>query len=57
VEQAQILYQKLSDIGDDVTLVIVENADHNFKPTGGPIEPGRIEISEMMADFFDRTLR
>lgn len=55
--QAQALYQKLEDADVDVTLVIVENANHNFKPTGGPIAPSRTEISDMMADFFDRTLQ
>jgi len=57
VEHAQVLYEKLSDAGVDVTLVIVENANHNFKPTGGPIKPTRTEISDIMGDFFDRLLR
>ena len=57
VERAQRLYQKLSEAGVDVTLVIVQNANHNFKPTGGPIKPTRTEISNLMADFFDRVLR
>ena len=57
VEQAQALYQKLLDAEVDATLVIVENADHNFKPIGGPINPTRTEISEMMGDFFDRYLK
>ena len=57
VEMAHILYEKLSDVYVDVTLVIVENADHNFKPVGGAINPTRTEISELMGDFFDRILR
>lgn len=57
VEQAQILYQKLLDMNVDATLVLVRNADHNFKPIGGIITPTRSEISEMMGDFFDRMLR
>jgi acetyl esterase/lipase len=57
VEQAQALYQELLHAEVDATLVIVENANHNFKPTGGPITPTRTEISDLMADFFDRTLR
>jgi acetyl esterase/lipase len=57
LEQAQVLYQKLLDAGMDATLVIVENADHNFKPVGGIIAPTRTEISEMMGDFFDRVLQ
>ena len=57
VEQAQALYQKLLDAEVDATLVIVENANHNFKPTGGPIKPTRTEISDIMGDFFDRLLK
>ena len=57
VEQAQILYEKLSEAGVDVSLVIVENANHNFKPTGGVIRPAREEISNLMGDFFDRVLK
>jgi acetyl esterase/lipase len=54
---AQALYEKLTDAGVDATLVIVDNANHNFKPTGGPIAPTRTEISDIMGDFFDRVLR
>ena len=57
VEQAQLLYQKLLDADVDATLLIVENADHNFKPVGGVIVPSRAEISEAMGDFFDNILR
>ena len=57
VEQAKDLYQKLLDEGVDATLVIVENADHNFKPIGGIITPTRTEISGMMGDFFDNLLK
>jgi acetyl esterase/lipase len=55
--QAQLLYQKLAQAGVDATLVLVENADHNFKPSGGVISPTRAEISELLGDFFDRTLK
>jgi acetyl esterase/lipase len=54
--QAQVFYQKLSDAGVDASLVVVKNANHNFKPTGGPIQPTRQEISESMGDFFERVL-
>ena len=57
VEQAQALHQKLADAGNTVTLVVVKNANHNFKPTGGAIQPTRQEISARMADFFDRWLK
>jgi len=57
VEQAHLLYEKLLEAGVDGSLTIVENANHNFKPTGGPIKPTRVEISKSMADFFDRMLK
>lgn len=57
VEQAQAMYHKLLEAEVDATLVIVENANHNFKPTGGEIDPTREEISDLMADFFDRILK
>jgi acetyl esterase/lipase len=57
VEMAHVLYEKLSAAGVDTTLVIVENADHNFKPIGGAIDPSRAQISGIMANFFDRVLR
>jgi len=55
-EQAQALYQKLVAAGNTVDLMIVKNANHNFKPTGGVIQPSRQEISAAMADFFDQWL-
>jgi acetyl esterase/lipase len=57
VEQSQALAEYLGQHNADVTLVIVENANHNFKPTGGAISPDRVEISALMADFFDRALK
>lgn len=57
LEQAQLFYDKLLKTGVDATLIIVENANHNFKPTGGPIQPTRAEISDSMSDFFDRVLK
>lgn len=57
MEQAQVLHQKLLDANVETTLVIVENADHNFKPVGGVISPTRAEISDIMGDFFDSVLK
>jgi acetyl esterase/lipase len=57
IEQAQELYERLSEAGVDATFISVENADHNFKPIGGPINPTRTEISDIMGDFFDRVLQ
>jgi dipeptidyl aminopeptidase/acylaminoacyl peptidase len=57
VEQAEILYQKLMEVDVNATLIVVENANHNFKPTGGGIKPSRERISILMANYFNRTLR
>ncbi|HLO17348.1 MAG TPA: alpha/beta hydrolase [Anaerolineales bacterium] len=57
LEQSQILYEKLLEADGEATLVIVENANHNFKPTGGPIKPTRAEISDMLGNFFDQWLK
>ncbi len=57
LEQAQVFYQKLVERGDTVSLLTVKNANHNFKPTGGAIQPNRQEISAAMANFFDRWLK
>ena len=57
VEQAQVLYKNLVDVGNTATLIIVKNANHNFKPTGGATQPTRQEIAAAMADFFDHWLK
>jgi acetyl esterase/lipase len=57
VTQGQELHQEFINAGAASTLVIVKNANHNFKPTGGSISPTREEISTMMADFFDLWLK
>jgi len=57
VEQARSLYQYLQDAGVNATLVIVNNANHNFKPTGGEISPSRDEISSLLFDFFDSQIK
>lgn len=57
VEQAEIFHEKLKDTGVSTRLLIVKNANHNFKPTGGAIEPDRLEISSLVADFFSEHLR
>ncbi len=57
VEQSQILHDKLKAGGVDSTLVIVKNAGHGFTPAGGAVSPSRIELTKMIADFFDKHLR
>ena len=55
--QSQELYDKLIAGGGRATLVIVKNAGHGFTPDGGAINPSRAELTKMIADFFDRTLK
>jgi acetyl esterase/lipase len=57
LNQSQILYDRLSAAGIPATLVVVKNAGHSFTPTGGSISPTRIEITTMVADFFDKYLK
>jgi acetyl esterase/lipase len=44
-EQARIFHERLTEAGVHATLVIVKNAEHGFRPVGGPIEPSRDEIT------------
>jgi acetyl esterase/lipase len=55
--QSKILYDRLVAAGVPATLVIVENAGHGFQPSGGTIDPSRIEITKMVVDFFDQYLK
>lgn len=56
IEQGRALYEALVSAGVDVEFVPVKNASHGFTPTGGPISPTRVEITRMVADFFDEHL-
>jgi len=55
--QSEILYDQLISAGVPATLVIVKNAGHGFAPAGGTIDPSRMEITKMVADFFDKYLK
>jgi acetyl esterase/lipase len=57
MQQSQELYDKLKAGGVNATLVIVKNAGHSFRPSGGAISPSRTELTKMIADFFDRYLK
>jgi acetyl esterase/lipase len=57
LSQSRILYDRLQAAGVPATLVVVKNGGHSFVPVGGAISPSRTEITKMIADFFDRTLR
>jgi len=54
--QSLQLYDRLNAAHVRATLVIVKNAGHGFAPIVGRVTPTRAEITEMMADFFDRYL-
>ena len=54
--QSRLFYERLKAAGVDVQLVMVKNANHNFAPTGGPVQPSRAEITWLIADFFDQKL-
>jgi acetyl esterase/lipase len=56
-EQSQELYDKLKAGGVTATLVIVKNAEHSFRPSGGVMSPSRAELTKMIADFFDKFLK
>ena len=50
------LYERLRAAGVPVTLLLVKNAGHGLRETGGPIQPSRGAVSKMIADFFARYL-
>jgi len=55
--QSQSLYDQLIAAGVPAELVLVENAGHGFKPTGGSINPNREELIAMVVNFFDTYLK
>lgn len=56
IAQGAALYEALVAAGVEAEFVPVKNANHGFTPTGGPISPTRVEITRMVADFFDKHL-
>jgi acetyl esterase/lipase len=56
-EQSVELYNKLTSVGAQPALVIVENADHGFRPFGGEINPSREEITRIVVEFFNKHLK
>jgi acetyl esterase/lipase len=55
--QSQALYDALSSVKVPVELVVVKNAGHSFRPMGGEIEPAMLELTRMVANFFDLYLK
>ncbi len=54
--QSTLLHTRLSAAGIPSTLVIVKNANHEFKPDGGAISPSREELTRTLVDFIDKHL-
>lgn len=54
--QSQELAARLQAAGDSATLVMVQNAGHGFKPTGGPISPSLDQIARTSTEFFAQHL-
>lgn len=57
LSQSKKLHEQLKAVGVPSKLVVVKNAGHSFKPVGGTPQPDRSELTQMIADFFDQTLR
>ncbi|RMD85260.1 MAG: alpha/beta hydrolase [Lentisphaerae bacterium] len=52
VKQAHYMLEQNKKIKAPVTVVIVKNSGHNWKPVGGAIQPSRDEIIRMTIEFF-----
>jgi len=57
LSQSVTLDARLRSAGVESTLVVVRNGGHGFRPVGGEMVPSRSELSSMIADFFDRTVK
>ncbi len=57
VEHSQTLHRLLKEAGVESRLLVVENASHGFRPTGGSAALGRKEIEALSVEFFERCLR
>ena len=50
------LYHRLRDAGNNVRLIMVKNAMHEFYPDGGSIHPSLLSISMTVSHFFENIL-
>ena len=57
IAQSEELLAKLQAAGVQAELVPVANAGHGFKPVSGQISPSREEISQLIVNFFEQTLK
>lgn len=54
--QSELLAERLQAAHIPVQYVAVQNAAHCFHPAGGPIEPSRRQLTDLMCAFFRKTL-
>jgi acetyl esterase/lipase len=57
LSQSEELDKGLKAAGVSSKLVVVKNAGHGFMPTGGTPQPDRLELTQMIGDFFDKILK
>jgi dipeptidyl aminopeptidase/acylaminoacyl peptidase len=55
--QSEALYNRLKEFGVPASLIIVQNAQHCFPSSNLPLVPTREEISRLIGDFFDETMK
>ena len=57
LQQSQIFFDHLNDVGVPVHLIVVKNAGHGFSSTGGELSPTIEEITTILLQFFDLSLK
>ena len=57
VEQSQLMYDRLVQVGVPAQLIIVRNAGHSMTSTGGTATPSLAEINQSISDFLARYLK
>jgi len=57
IRQGEILLKELEQVNVPAELVPVANAGHSFQPDGGPINPSREEITQLVVEFFEKQLK
>jgi len=57
LEQSAELNEKLKAAGVSSTFIVITNFSHGFTPFGLKSSPTSVELSKMVADFFDKNLR
>jgi len=58
LKQSEVMLKALKDAGVPAELIVVKNADHNFRQVGSnPIEPPQAELFRRAFEFFDKHLK